>query len=146
MRVTFVAPTVAQLGYGTFYRGLEYQRGAGLGSLFRGLVRFLAPLAKSVVKGIGKEALRSVGNIAKDVADGADLRSAAQQHLQTGAKQAVRRSAAKVARAMKGKGLGRAPPNRKLVPQAGKSTIKGKPRKPRKRATKQKDTLGYFFP
>lgn len=47
-----------QSGHGLIgFRGTEYQRGAGIGNLFGGLFRSLLPVAKSVARTVGKEAL-----------------------------------------------------------------------------------------
>ena len=51
--------------------GVPYQRGRGLGSLFRRLFRFAMPLLKSAAKAVGKEALHTTANIATDLAKGA---------------------------------------------------------------------------
>ena len=50
--------------------GVPYQRGRGLGSLFRRLFRFAMPLLKSAAKAVGKEALHTTANIATDLAKG----------------------------------------------------------------------------
>jgi hypothetical protein len=145
MRVYFKPPTVSQLGFGPIhvYRGLEYQRGAGLGSLFRTLLRIVLPIAKSVARGVGKEALHTVAGLAEDVSQGANLQDAATKHLKAGAKRAVRRGAIKIAQAMDGEGLGFTPRSRKLVK---KSINRAQKRKATKRKPKKKDTLGFYFP
>ena len=50
--------------------GVPYQRGRGLGCLFRRLFRFAMPLLKSAAKAVGKEALQTTANIATDLAKG----------------------------------------------------------------------------
>jgi hypothetical protein len=52
------------------FEGALYQRGYGLGSLFRGLFRSALPLVKSGLKKIGKEALRSGAIVAGDIISG----------------------------------------------------------------------------
>ncbi|MCP4125017.1 MAG: hypothetical protein GY751_25015 [Bacteroidetes bacterium] len=55
------------------YSGLPYQRGTGIGNVFRGLIRYLLPVAKTVGKSLGKQALRTGAQIASDIAGGDKL-------------------------------------------------------------------------
>ena len=64
MRIQFIPPNerawlqVYQHGGSMpLFVGQPYQTGAGLGSIFRGLLKFLMPAAKSAGKAIGREAL-----------------------------------------------------------------------------------------
>ena len=52
------------------FEGALYQKGYGLGSLFRGLFRSVLPLVKSGLKTIGKETLRNGALVAGDIAAG----------------------------------------------------------------------------
>ena len=53
---------------GPVYRAsFRTQRGNGIGSFFRGLVRFVKPLLFSGAKAVGKEALRTGSNILTDI-------------------------------------------------------------------------------
>lgn len=86
-----------------FHTGLRYQRGRGLGSLFAGLFRGFAPLAKlgfsagkkilssDIVKNVastaaesGKKALKS---LAADLLEGKDITSTAKEELLDARKQ-----------------------------------------------------------
>lgn len=62
---------------GTIYRGPQFvQRGrGGIGSIFSGLWRHLAPLATSGLKTLGKQSLRTGGNVLRDWASGKDLKN-----------------------------------------------------------------------
>lgn len=55
---------------GSFFQGDPYQRGSGIGSIFRSLWRGLAPILKSGAKAVGKQALRSGAQLIGDVARG----------------------------------------------------------------------------
>jgi hypothetical protein len=55
------------------FAGIPYQRGYGIGNIFRGLFRMLLPLVKSAGKTIGKEALYTGTNIASDMLSGQDI-------------------------------------------------------------------------
>lgn len=47
-----------QTGHGmTAFEGMPYQRGAGLGSLFKGLFRLILPIGKRAFSTVGREAL-----------------------------------------------------------------------------------------
>ena len=56
--IHFLADQQYGAGYPLFI-GSQYQRGAGIGSFFRGIFRAVAPVLKSVGKTVGKEALRA---------------------------------------------------------------------------------------
>ena len=67
------------------FRGSPYQRGAGFGSVFRRIFRWIVPLIKEhalpVVKSVGKEALKTAVNIATDTLDGKDLKTSAKDQV-----------------------------------------------------------------
>ncbi len=88
MRAPFTPPTATQFG-GAFpvYRGVPYQRGAGLGSVFKNVLRFLLPIGKT----IGKEALRTGLGVASDALDGQDLVMATKKRGRKAAKKAVKK-------------------------------------------------------
>ena len=53
----------AQAGSGIpGFQGTRYQRGAGLGSMFTGLLKYVAPLLKKGVKALGKYALGQIAD------------------------------------------------------------------------------------
>ncbi len=141
MRVQYIPIGTHQMGAGTYpvYRGHPYQRGAGLGSIFKTLWRFAFPIAKSIGKTVGKQALRSAAHVATDLADGRDLGESVQQHATTGAKRLVRKGARKVQKRMqKGRGLGR--PSSK-----GTKAVKPINRRGKKKRTVKKDVLGTYM-
>lgn len=67
------------------FRGSPYQRGAGFGSVFRRIFRWIVPIIKEhalpVVKSVGKEALKTAVNIATDTLDGKDLKTSARDQV-----------------------------------------------------------------
>ena len=120
MRVTFDGKVPTRSGPPVFV-GSSYQRGHGLGSLFRGLLRFVVPIAKSAGKTLGREALKAGVGVASDLLEGQN----AEVVLQKRGKTAVKRIAKKANKKLqKGKGIGKAPPqkgiNRRRHPPAGK--------------------------
>jgi hypothetical protein len=111
---------------GAGFTGMQYQRGAGLGSFFRGVFRALLPIAKSAGKRIGKQALSTGAQIVSDVVAGKSIKAAAK----TRGKQATAKLLAQAARKVQSGGKKRA---------AGKK----KPTKA-KRAKIISDQLGFY--
>ena len=75
-----------QTGAGmTFFQGSQHQRGSGLGSLFGGLFRAIMPAAKSALKAVGREALRTGIGVATDALAGQNVA----QSLETRGKDAA---------------------------------------------------------
>ena len=85
-----------------YHRGPAVQQGAGLGSIFSGLIRTLAPAAKSAVKSIGrlvksdgvksagrylkKEAARAVVDTALEALEGRPIGKAVKNRLKSATK------------------------------------------------------------
>ncbi|MCP4458742.1 MAG: hypothetical protein GY816_12075 [Cytophagales bacterium] len=94
------------------FEGYAYQKGHGLGSLFKGLLRMITPIAKQAGKAVGKQALHAGASIMEDYASGANLKESAEKHVKRGAR-ALAKKAAKKVRMRKdvqgGGGLGRRP-------------------------------------
>lgn len=68
-------PLDLQFG-GTYFIGDPYQRGYGIGSIFRSLYRFLLPLGKVV----GREGLAFGGKVLDDIAKGQNPKEALVKH------------------------------------------------------------------
>lgn len=69
---------IKQAGGGLpYFQGSPYQRGYGLGGIFRNIFKWIMPIVKEhaipVAKNVGKELLRTATNIAKDTLDGEDM-------------------------------------------------------------------------
>ena len=60
----------------TFFQGSQHQRGSGLGALFGGLFRAIMPAAKSALKAVGREALRTGIGVASDALAGQNVTQA----------------------------------------------------------------------
>lgn len=70
----YYAAQAAQTGYGMEgFRGLPYQRGAGLGSFFRSLFRMAIPVIKGIGKEAGTRALSAGADVLTDLAQGRPL-------------------------------------------------------------------------
>ena len=75
---------VGQSGHGNFFQGQLYQRGSGIGNIFRGIFKLLLPVAKRVGRTVGKQALSTGSRIAGDLIEGVPLNSAIKTHGATG--------------------------------------------------------------
>lgn len=129
------------LQHGSGFVGLPYQRGAGLGSLFRGLFRAILPVAKSVGKSVGRQALQTGTEIASDVLAGKSLKDAAEERGKVAASKLLKKAGRQIAgKRQKGSGLGIR--NTKTKTTRTAKSIKGTTKKGRKRA---KDQLGFFY-
>jgi hypothetical protein len=71
------------------YKGVRYQRGNGLGNIFKKFFRWVVPIVKEhalpVIKDVGKKVgetvLTGTTNLAKDALDGKDIKESAKQRL-----------------------------------------------------------------
>ena len=126
------------------FSGVRYQRGAGLGSLFRGLFRTILPVVKSVGKTVGRQALATGAQVASDVLDGRNVGQSIKQRGRQGAAVLLKKGAQKLKKktqkkkqkkkTQKGRGLGYRPKKKKK---------QGKPLSLTKR--KRTDQLGSYF-
>jgi hypothetical protein len=68
-----------------YYQGSPYQRGYGLGGVFRNIFKWIMPIVKEhalpVAKSVGKELLRTATNVAQDTLSGEDLKHSAKKRL-----------------------------------------------------------------
>lgn len=121
------------------FQGVRYQRGYGLGSFLKGLLRSAVPLLKAGVQNIGKTALQTGVNLAGDYMSGRDLKSAVQSRALEGA-QELKTKAMRGARSIlnqTGKGLKRRTSSKSVIRSRAKkkktSNAKQKPKKTKKR-------------
>ena len=67
-------PQIYQTGGYAIFRGLPYQRGSGLGSVFRRLFRYLLPIGKEIGSAIGRQGLESGSRVLTNGLEGKDLK------------------------------------------------------------------------
>jgi hypothetical protein len=58
----------------TWYRGARFQRGYGIGGIFKSLARYAIPLFKQGAKVVGKRALQAATEVGQDVLQGKNVR------------------------------------------------------------------------
>lgn len=66
--------------HGRGFIGTSYQRGAGLGSIFRTLFRAILPIAKTAGRVVGKRALKAGAEIASDLVSGKNFKESLTRH------------------------------------------------------------------
>ena len=76
--------------------GARYQRGAGLGSIFRSLFRAILPVAKSAGKSVGRRALKAGAEIASDLVSGRNFKESLQEHGRHAASDLLSKAATKL--------------------------------------------------
>ncbi|KAH7721116.1 CBN-RNR-2 protein [Aphelenchoides avenae] len=79
-------------GEGPYFAGSLYQRGAGIGSIFASLLRFLVPIAKAAGRELGREGLAVGSRVLGSVAEGQALKKAAINEFAQGARNIVGRT------------------------------------------------------
>lgn len=89
-----------QHGGGAYFVGVPYQRGAGLGTVFRSIFRFLLPALKSAGRELGREGLATGARVLGNMAQGQNLRSAVVTETSEGLKNLIDRT--QPAEALKG--------------------------------------------
>jgi hypothetical protein len=62
------------------YRGARFQRGYGIGGIFKGLARYAIPLSKQGAKVAGKRALQAATEVGQDVLQGKNVRESVKTH------------------------------------------------------------------
>lgn len=91
---------------GTIYRGPQFvQRGRGIGSIFAGLWKHLAPLAVSGLKTLGKQSLLTGGNVLRDLTEGKTLKSSLLEHGQGAINNLAQKGVNKLKKMQSGKGI-----------------------------------------
>ncbi len=127
---------------GAGFVGLSYQRGAGLGSFFRGVFRGLLPVLKSAGRSVGKQALSTTAQIASDLATGDSIKASAKRRGKQGVANLLRKAATNLEKQKGGK-LGKRTIRKKRGFKLGKRP-KATPRRKAKRQRK-KDQLGIYY-
>ncbi|GBN12082.1 hypothetical protein AVEN_204137-1 [Araneus ventricosus] len=86
-----------------YYEGVSFQKGYGLGGIFRRLFRTALPFLVKGGKALGKEALVTGTNVINDVVSGEDIKIAAKRRSKEAGKNLARKAIGHV-QSMMGKG------------------------------------------
>lgn len=79
-REFFAQPQVG----GSYFQGVPYMRGSGVGSIFRSLYRYLLPITKSIGKEVGREGLSVGARVLGDLAKGEEPKQTIATHSREG--------------------------------------------------------------
>jgi len=86
-----------QTGHGMLgFHGTRYQRGAGIGNIFGGLLRTILPMVKSAGKAVGRQALKTGMNVASDVIGGRNIGESFDEHAKAGTQHLLNRGVEKL--------------------------------------------------
>lgn len=110
---------------GTIYRGPQFvQRGRGIGSIFGGLWKHIAPFATSGLRALGKQSLLTGSNVLRDLSDGKKLKNVLQEQAHDAINNLTQKGINKLQKMQSGKGLlaikARDPHRKRLVGQLGR--------------------------
>lgn len=127
-------------GY-TVFHGMPYQRGAGIGALFKSLMRHLIPVGKEIGAALGRQGLRSTSNVLTGVLEGKSLKNALKEEGRSGAQKLLQKAATRLAEQQQQQGEGRKRKKRCPKKQSGVGRSKrkniNKKVKPKKSTTKK---------
>lgn len=126
------------------YRGVYFQRGYGIGAFLKGLFRSALPIIKSGAQTVGKTALATGINVAKDYADGRDLKTALKSRgleaANTLSSKAVNKARSMISQT--GKGIKRRAPSKSVSCSRAKkkktSTVKARKSNKTRKTTSRK--------
>ncbi|GBM67577.1 hypothetical protein AVEN_73706-1 [Araneus ventricosus] len=86
-----------------YYEGVSFQKGYGLGGIFRRFFRAARPFLVKGGKALGKEALVTGTNVVNDVVSGEDIKTATKRRSKEAGKNLARKAIGKV-QSMMGRG------------------------------------------
>lgn len=91
---------IVQFGGGGIFRGMPYQRGMGVGSVFKSLWRFLLPIGKELGSALGKQGLESSQRILSNVLEGKNVKDVLANEGRSATKSLLNRTAATLSTAI----------------------------------------------
>lgn len=91
------------IGAYPMFTGMAFQRGAGLGSVFRSLYRFLLPIGQQMGKAIGRQGLETGSRVLAGLLDGKDVKETLTTEGKAGLKNLLEKAADNLGR-QKGQG------------------------------------------
>jgi len=94
-----------QTGGYAIFRGIPYQRGNGLGSVFRRLFRYLLPIGKEIGSAIGRQGLESGNRVLSNVLEGKDLKQSLIDEGKAGLKSLLDKASSGLEKQQTGQGV-----------------------------------------
>lgn len=95
----------AGTGVGAIYRGSVYQRGHGIGSFLKGLLRTILPVFKSGIKTLGQEALSTGSHFLNDISQNVPIKDSFKQRFTEATNNLKRKAEDKINNLMNGSGV-----------------------------------------
>jgi len=86
-------PGEEQVGGYNIFRGVPYQRGSGLGAVFRSFLRHLLPIGKQIGAAIGRQGLETGNRVLTNVLEGKDLKESLVTESKSGLKNLLEKAA-----------------------------------------------------
>lgn len=121
---------VGRGGAGGYFEGMPYQRGHGIGAVFRSLMRFLLPIGKQAAASIGREGLETTSRVLNSIlangGNGVNLKDAIKREATTGAANLLSKASDHLVRQQQGQGRR----NRAKAIKGVDADATGKPYKP----------------
>ena len=112
------------------YRGARFQRGYGIGGIFKSLARYAIPLFKQGAKVAGKRALQAATEVGQDVLQGKNVRESVKTHRGKVVKDFVEQGARTLLR-QTGHGSKRRRSQRSNLSSVKKQKLEEDPRRPK---------------
>jgi hypothetical protein len=85
-----------QVGYGNYFKGVQFQKGYGLGGVFRKFFTWVIPILRQhavpAAKAVGEEVIRSASNFAQDALHGKNVKSSALERIDESMKNLSKRA------------------------------------------------------
>ncbi|KAG8235182.1 hypothetical protein J437_LFUL015488 [Ladona fulva] len=116
------------------YRGIEYQRGHGIGSFLGGIFRSALPILSRGAKAVGKEILRTGVHLLGDVAQNKPIRESVLRRVDEAGDNLKRKAVDSIDKLMKGAGYKK----RRIVNRGHSSSVSPRRRKPQRKRKPQK--------
>lgn len=101
--ITPLDEKLVQYGGYNVFRGVPYQRGSGIGSVFRSFLRYMLPIGKEIGSAIGRQGLESGNRVLTNVLQGKDLKDSLVTEGKAGLKSLLEKAANNLER-QEGKG------------------------------------------
>lgn len=131
-----------------YYLSRNNQNGAGWGSFFKSFIRTLIPVAKKVGKTLGKQAIHTGIDIARDVSLGHNWKEASEKRLEEAGDNLIGKTKAKVDQIMSGSGRKRRVLKKKVNKRANFSrklfSLIGDPKR-KHQNTKRRQTIDKWL-
>jgi hypothetical protein len=124
-------------GYNIF-QGTQYQRGAGIGALFKSLLRFLIPITKNVGHAVGRQGLESGTKILSSVLEGKQFKEALKDEGRAGLQNLLQKASAGLEGGQEGMGRRKRKSSKKTVKKSGRKGTKAKKKKGKRHINKRK--------